>query len=227
MSTDVLARLAAANPVPTGTPLRAPEPVRVPRRRLALAAGLAVAVAIPAVAFAGRLGDLLGISNSGTTVSTSDVLPGHPDLDQAMQQLQVGGTMQYLGALDGVAFYATRNADGDFCLAINHVNEQYDKGFGCDLNADNFPSAEVKALTFPPAGMVEGVAADGVATVEAVDANGNVLASTPVVNNLFVSGRHIPDGQTAFIETLDANGNVLSKQPVPPPSSLVPPPSGS
>jgi hypothetical protein len=215
MSTDVIARLAAANPVPTGEPLRLPEPVRVPRRRLAIAAVIAAAVAVPAVAFAGRLGDLLGISNGGTTVSTSGVLPGHPDLDHAMQQLQVGGTMQYLGTLNGVAVYATRNANGDFCFAFDHVNEQYDKGFGCDLNDDNFPSADVKAIVIPPAGMLEGVAADGVATVEAVDANGNVLASTPVVNNLFVSGQQLPDGSAAYIETLDANGNVLSKQPVP------------
>ena len=227
MSTDVLARLAAANPVPGGEPFRAPEPLRIRRRRLVLVAGLAVAVSIPAVAFAGRLGNLLGISNGGTTVSTSDVLPGQTLLDQAMQQLQVGGTMQYLGTLNGVAVYATRNAGGYFCFAFDHVNEQYDKGFGCDLNSDNFPSADVKALIIPPAGMLEGVAADGVATVEAVDSNGNVIASTPVVNNLFVYGQALPDGETAYIETLDANGNVLSKQPVPPRSSLAPPPSGS
>jgi hypothetical protein len=213
MSTDVIARLAAANPVPTGAPMH--EPARVPARRVVLVAMLAAAVAVPAVAFAGRLADVLGISNGGTTVSTSDVLPGQTGLDQAMQELKVGGTMQSLGTLDGVAFYATRNADGNFCLAINHVNEQYHKGFGCDLNSDNFPSADVKVLVFPPAGMLEGVAADGVATVQALDADGNVLASTPVVNNLFVSGATLPDGATAYVQTLDANGAVLSKQALP------------
>jgi hypothetical protein len=215
MSTDLLGRLAAANPVPTGEPLRWPEPLRVPRRRVAIALACAVAVAIPAVAFAGKLADVLGISNAGTTVSTSDVLPGQSLLDQAMQQLEVGATMQYLGTLDGVAFYATRNADGNFCLAVDHVDEQYDKGFGCDLNSDGFPSADVKALTFPPASMLEGVAADGVAIVEALDADGSGLASTPVVSNLFVSGTQLPAGSVAYIETLDANGNVLTKQPVP------------
>ena len=216
MSNDVIARLAAANPVPSGAPVHEPAPFRISRRRTALALAVAAAVAVPAVAFAGRLADVLGISNGGTTVSTSDVLPGFDKLDQAMQELNVGGTMQYLGTLNGVAFYATRNADGNFCIAFNHVNEQYDKGFGCDSNADNFPSADVKALAFPPAEMLEGVAADGVATVEAVDANGNVLASTPVVNNLFVSGDHLPAGSVAYIETLDADGNVLSKQARPP-----------
>lgn len=227
MSNDVIARLAAANPVPAGEPLQTPAPLRLPGRRAALALVLVVAVAIPAVAFAGRLADALGIANGGTTVSTSDVMPGQTLLDQAMQQLKVGGTMQYLGTLDGVAFHATRNADGDFCLAINHVNEQYDKGFGCDLNSDSFPSPDVQAFTFPPATMLEGVAADGVATVEALDADGNVLASTTVVNNLFVSDQQLPAGSVAYIQSLDANGTVLSRQPVPAPSSLVPPPSGS
>ena len=167
---------------------------------------------MPTVAFAGRLADVLGISNEGTTVPVeSDVLPGQTKLDQALQQLNVGATMQSLGTLNGVAFYAARNAAGEFCLAIDHVDETYDKGVFRDLNADNFPSADVKALTFPPASMLDGVAADGVATVEALDADGNVLASTPVVDNLFVSGQNLPDGSVASIETLDANGNVLSK----------------
>jgi hypothetical protein len=219
---DVIARLAAANPIPTDAPLHLPEPVRVPRRRAAVAIALAAAVAVPAVAFAGRLGDLLGITNEGATLSTSNVLPGYPLLDQAMQELNVGATMQYLGTLNGVAFYATRNASGDFCIAIDRVDAQYDKGFGCLANAGSFPSGDVKALTFPPASMLDGVAADGVATVEALDADGNVLASTPVVNNLFVSGDQLPAGSVAYVQTLDVNGNVLSKQPTPPG-----PPSGS
>ncbi len=178
-------------------------------------ARLAAAVAVPAVAFAGRLGDLLGITNGGTPVSTSDVLPGHDALDQAMRDLHVGGTMQYLGTLNGVAFYASRNSGGHFCLAIDHVDQQYEKGFGCDLNADGFPSADVKALSFFATGRLQGVAADGVATVAAVDANGAVVDSTPVVDNLFVSGRQLPNGGVAYIETIDANGTVLTKQKLP------------
>lgn len=217
MSTDVIARLAAANPVPTDNPLRVPAPLRVPRRA-ALVLALAVATAVPAVAFAGRLADLLGISNSGTTVSTSNVLPGQATLDQAMQELKVGGTMQYLGTVNGAAFYATRNADGHFCIAIDHVAQRYDKGFGCDLNADGFPSADHQVLAFPPVQGLQGVAADGVATVELLDAGGDVIASAPVTNNLFESTA-APTGQPAFLVTLDANGNVTSRQPFPPPSS--------
>jgi hypothetical protein len=215
MNDDVIARLAAANPVPTGDPLRLPEPLHVRPRRIAIAVALAAAIAIPATAFAGRLGDLLGISNDGTPVSLSSVLPGETKLDAAMQELKLSGTMQSLGTLNGVAFYATRNADGHFCFAMVRVDRQFGKGFGCDLNADDFPSANVQALTFPALTRLQGVAADGVATVQALDVNGNVLDSAPVEDNLFASTTDLPAGAAAAIRTLDANGNVTATQPLP------------
>jgi hypothetical protein len=211
MRNDVIARLAAANPVPTGDYAGA-RPAS-PRRRLAFAAAIAVVVAVPAVAFGGRLADVLGISNEGSPVPVTSVLPGESQLDQALQDMQVGSTMQYLGALDGVKFYAQRNADGKFCLAIDHYTEQYEKGVLCDLNADGFPSADVQAITFPR--MLQGIAADGVATVEFVDASGNVLDSAPVTNNLFVSDTRLDQGQAAYLVTLDSAGNVRSKQALP------------
>ncbi len=138
--------------------------------------------------------------------------------------MNVGATMQSLGTLNGIAFYAARNTSGDFCLAAEHVTTTPGKGVLCDLNADNFPSDDVKALTFPH--ILLGVAADGVATVAFLDAAGNVLDSTPVVNNLFASDNTEtpqPDN-AAYLETLDANGNVLTKQALPrePPSAARP-----
>jgi hypothetical protein len=129
-----------------------------------------------------------------------------------MQELKVGSTMQFLGTLEGVSFYATRNADGHFCLAIDRVGAQYEKGFGCDLNADGFPSADVQALVFPPARRLQGVAADGVATVEFLDAGGDVLDAASVTSNLFVSDKQLPPGEAAYVATLDASGNVTSKR---------------
>jgi hypothetical protein len=214
MSNDVIARLAAANPVPGDAPLPVPEPLRVPKRA-AFALAVVALLAVPAVAFAGKLGDLLGISNAGTSVSTSSVLPGQVNLDQAMQELNVGGTMQFLGTVNGASFYATRNADGNFCVAIDHTADQYEKGFGCDLNADNFPSADRQVLAFPPGQWLQGVAADGVATVELLDADGNVIASVPVTNNLFAEDGVDAQGRAATIVTLDANGNVTSSRPLP------------
>jgi len=211
MNQDVITRLAAANPVPGGRPLPEIEPLR--RRRLLVVAAAVIAVAAPAAAFAGDIGNLLGISNGGTTVPRSDVLPGQSDLDQALQDMQVGDTMQLLGTVNGVRIYAARNTGGHICLAIDHVAETYDKGVLCDLNDPGFPSGDEKVLTFP--GQLQGIAADGVATVAFVDAQGNVLDSTPVTNNLFASSTRIGMGVATYLEALDANGNVLSKRKLP------------
>ena len=200
MRTDVIVRLAAANPVPA--------PAAVPRRKVRmLLVAAAAAVLVPA-AFAAD--HLLGISNEGTSVPTSGVLPGQSELDQALQDMQVGDTMQLLGTVNGVRIYAARNAAGEICLAIDHVAATYEKGVLCDLNDPGFPSSGRRVLTFP--GQLQGIAADGVATVQFVDADGNVLDSTPVTDNLFASGTRIGMDVAAYVEALDASGAVLSKQ---------------
>lgn len=208
MRTDVIARLAAANPVPThavsSSPSRAP-------RRLALAAAVAVVVAVPAVAFAGRLAGVLGIANEGTTVPVTSVLPNQSPLDQALQDMQVGSTMQELGTLNGVRFDAARNAEGRICLAIDQT--PYPKGVLCDLQTPGFPSVDEQVLTFPR--RLVGIAADGVARVAFVDADGHVLDSTPVTNNLFASDTRIDAGAADYVEALDASGTVTSKQALP------------
>jgi hypothetical protein len=58
------------------------------------------------------------------------------------------------------------------------------------------------------------MATDGVATVQALDENGDVLDSTPVVNNLFASTTESAGAATA-IRTLDADGNVTATQQLP------------
>jgi hypothetical protein len=200
MTSDVIARLAAANPVP------APQRARHHRRRYVLVLA-AAALLVPAAYAADRL---LGIGNEGTAVPTSSVLPGQSQLDQALQEMQVGDTMQDLGTVNGVRIYAARNAGGHICLAIDHVAETYEKGVLCDLNEPGFPSADEEALSFP--GQLQGIAADGVATVAFTDANGTVLDSTPVENNLFASSTRLGIGVATYIEALDANGTVLSKR---------------
>jgi hypothetical protein len=203
MTTDVIARLAAANPVPA--PAR-----RKARRRRYLLVAVAAAALVPAAFAADRL---LGISNEGTSVPTSSVLPGQSQLDEALQEMQVGETMQELGTVNGVRIYAARNADGHICLAIDHVAATYEKGVLCDLNDPGFPSADEQALSFP--GQLQGIAADGVARVALVDADGNVLDSTPVTDNLFASSTRVGMGAASYLETFDANGAVLSKQRLP------------
>jgi hypothetical protein len=75
---------------------------------------------------------------------------------------------------------------------------------------DGAVRANDQVLSFP--GRLQGIAADGVATVEFLDADGNVLDSTPVTDNLFASGTRIGMGVASYLEALDAGGNVLSKR---------------
>jgi hypothetical protein len=209
MNDDVITRLAAANPVPTGSPLRRPEPLVMPSRRIALALVVAVAVALPAIAFAGKVGDLLGLSNQGTPVATSNIdLSKDTGLDDAMQQLAFPSKLQLLGSRNGVSFYAARRADGDYCFAIE---SKAAKGVGCDLNG-TFPSTVRPVMVFPPLVQFAGFAADRVATVRGVDSSGNTVVSAPVSENLFASPTPGPFPTVVAIEALDNDGNVIATE---------------
>jgi hypothetical protein len=202
MSNHVIARLTAANPVPA--------PARAHRRRSRYVLVAAATLRLVPAAFAADR--LLGIVNEGTSVPTSSVLPGQSQLDEALRDMRVGDTMQELGTVNGVRIYAARNAEGHICLAIDHVAETYEKGVLCDLNDPGFPDG-AKVLTFP--GQLQGIAADGVATVELVGAQGAVLDSTPVTDNLFASSTRIGMGVASSVVALDASGNVVATQKLP------------
>jgi hypothetical protein len=212
MNNDVIARLAAANPLPAAAPLPHPEPFVVPTRRIVLALALTAAVALPAAALAGKLGDLLGLSNQGTPVATSSLdLSKDTGLDDAMQQLAFPSAMHLLGKKNGVSFYAARRADGDYCFAIESTAA---RGVGCDLNG-TFPSPARPVMVFPPLIQFAGYAADGVATVAGIDASGNTVLSASVSQNLFASTTAGPFPSIVAIEALDARGDVLATEHLP------------
>ena len=212
MNNHVIARLAAANPLPTDTSTRHPEPLLLPARRIALAVVLAAAVAVPAVAFAGRLGDLLGLSNQGTPTATSSIdLSNDTGLNEAMQQLGFPSTMQLLGNESGVRFYAARRADGDYCFAIESTAA---RGVGCDLNG-TFPSPARPVMVFPPLVQFAGYAADGVATVAGIDSSGDSVVSAPVHRNLFASTTPGPFPSVVALQARDAQGDVLATEHLP------------
>jgi hypothetical protein len=212
MNNDVIGRLAAANPVPSDVPVREPEPLGLPARQVALVLALAAAVALPAVAFAGKLGELLGLSNQGTPIATSSLdLSRDSGLDSAMQQLAFPSKLRALGTENGVTFYAARRADGDYCFAIESAAA---KGVGCDLNG-TFPSAARPLMFFPPLQQFAGFAADGVATATGIDAAGNAVVSAPVSRNLYASTVRGPFPTVVAVEARDAAGNVLATERVP------------
>jgi hypothetical protein len=223
----VIARLAAANPVPSPLSdealrerlrerLGAPPRPRRRRTRTLVAALVALGVAAPAAAFADRIGTLVGLSNQGTPVPTSD-LPEWRDtkLAEAMQELRFPSQMQKLGERAGISFYASRRADGALCVAVDSSGGS---GVGC---TDRFPSPGLPVLDFSHfraarTGVVDrlaGFAADGVASVAVVDDAGTTIASAPVVDNLYAAV-DLPQVPAAAVVARDSAGNELHRDPV-------------
>jgi hypothetical protein len=195
-------------------PLSTAASARLPRRRRRLlAAALAAAlIGVPAVAFADDIGELLGFSTQGQPVTTSDTaLSQASALNAAMQELGFPSTLQRLDQRDGIGFYAGRRADGTLCLAIERTDGK--GGVGCVLGGPSFPSPKRPILDF--SGFSEGVrlvgfAADGVASVSLLDAAGAVIATAPVVNNVYAN-TNPPTGGVA-VEALDRNGTIVYRR---------------
>lgn len=230
-----IARLAAANPLPGGATLDDPARERLlarvllsaparrrPSRRLVAVGVAAAAIAVPAAAFADQIGQLLGFSNEGTPVATTAVVGQDGMLASVMAELQFPSQIGDLGERAGFHFYVSRKADGDFCFVISSpapVDAQHPRAIGC-APPDVFPTAERPLIDFSGAGVPNrfpadgvvtrllGFAADGVASVAVLDANGDTIASTPVVGNVYAD-TDVPQVPAAAIVARDASGAEL------------------
>jgi hypothetical protein len=207
---QLIARLAAANPVPNDAHVREPQPLRFPRRIALAAAFAAAAIGLPAVAFADEIGALFGFSNEGTTVATSaSPFTQDSSLNQAMQELGFPSRLHLLTERDGVKFYAARRANGAFCFAIDLDGR---KAVGCNVTPA-FPSPQrpiVDFSRFSKGARIVGFAADGVSTIALVDASGATIATAPVVDNVYAASNTTPGA--VGVEALDSQGAVVYKR---------------
>lgn len=208
----LIGRLAAANPFPAPLATASPRFRRRPRRRL-LAAAIAVAlVSVPAGAFADEIGGLLGFSTQGQPVATSDTaLSQVSGLREAMQELGFPSTLRLLDRREGIGFYAARRASGNFCFAIERRTGE--AGVGCVLGGPAFPSPERPILDFSRfshGARLIGFAADGVANVSLLDDSGRVIASAPVVNNVYADAD--PPAGGVAVEAADSDGSVIYRR---------------
>lgn len=211
MMRDPITRLAAANPVPSDVAFTAPQPLVRPHRRHVLALAIVAAVLVPAGVAAG-LGGLFDFSNQGTAVPADNIDLSHvTGLASAMQELGFPSTLQRLGTVNGVTFFAARRGDGNYCFAIESAAA---KGVGCDLDG-TFPSVQRPVMIFPPLRQFAGFAADDVASVAGVDATGNTVVSAPAHDNLFAAAVAGPFPTVSAIEARDADGHVLWRWNVP------------
>jgi hypothetical protein len=202
---QLIARLAAANPVPTGTHVREPQPLLFPRRTALAAAFVAAAIGLPAVAFADEIGALFGFSNDGTPVPTSaSPFTQDSSMNQAMQELGFPSRLHLLTERGGVRFYAARRENGVFCFAVDLDGR---KAVGCD---PAFPSPQrpiVDFSRFSKGARIVGFAADRVSTIALVDASGATIASAPVIDNVYAASNTMPGA--VGVEALDAQGAVV------------------
>jgi hypothetical protein len=214
----VIARVAAANPCPaTATRSRAPLGWR-PQRRALPAALAAAVVVVPTIAFAGGIGGLLGFSTEGQPVAASATpFSKVSGLGEATSELGFPSTLQLIATRDGISFYAARRADGHVCVAVDAApGANGHKGVGCDLGDPSlpakpaFPSPErpiIDFSRFSGGARLMGVAADGVASVDLLDAAGNVIDSAPVIDNVYADAN--PPAGAAAVEALDSRGAVI------------------
>lgn len=204
---QLIARLAAANPVPSSTHVRKPQPLQFPRRTALAAAFAAAAIGLPAAAFADEIGTLFGFSNEGTLVSTSaSPFTQDSSLNQAMQELDFPSQLHLLTERAGIRFYAARRANGEFCFAIESDGR---RAVGCNLGRA-FPSPErpiVDFSRFSNGARIVGFAADGVSIVALVDSSGATIATAPVIDNVYAASNTVPGA--VGVQALDARGNVV------------------
>lgn len=209
---------------------------RRPSRKLVLVAALLVALSIPPLALSGVLGSLFGFSNQGTPVPQAD-LSHVSALTNIVTQLTGAppGSLVQLASRDGWTFYAARAANGDVCYFDEAPPETEADGIpspsgaaggSCKnaAGASNFPSPtrpvfNMSGYLGPDQNgnmnmlWLAGVAADGVASVQVLALDCHVVATAPVVDNVYLAD-HLPLIPEAQIVARDANGNVVWHQAV-------------
>lgn len=199
----------------------------LPKRRLAAIVAVAVALAVPALAFSGVLGSVFRLSNHGSSVTQGGL--------SHVSGFNLSGATRHslvqLAARDGIGIYAARTLSGDQCYFVGPADQTKVKtqglGGGCRSSTASkaFPSAaqpvvdtSLFALTpgapGPSVQRLAGVAADGVASVQLLALTDcHVVASAPVINNVYIAD-NLPMTPESQIVARDADGNIVWHQAV-------------
>lgn len=196
--------------------------------QLGLPAAVAAAIAIPAAAFADQIGQILGLSNSGTPIPTAQI-PA-PQLSALKSIGFPSGQVRQLAYRAGVSFYAAKTTAGDYCFAIGLRSQGKPSidALACQGGTiGSFPSAtdpvaDFSALNATAAASyvttLAGFATDTVARVAVVDEHGSVVYSAPVEDNVYAADGLPATPATAIVGFSKANAVVFRKQLAPPPA---------
>lgn len=196
--------------------------------RLGLLAALVAAIGVPTAAFADQIGQLLGLSNSGTPVPTGQIP------SQQLSALEsVGfptGTVRLLAHRASVSFYAAKTPAGSYCFAIGlraQTTPSID-ALACQGGTiGSFPSATDPVADFSALNAattttyvttLAGFATDKVARVGVVDASGKLIYSTPVKQNVYAANDVPQMALSAIVAFDNSNTIIYRKQLTPPPT---------
>lgn len=195
--------------------------------RLGLLAAVVIAIGIPTVAFADQIGQVLGLSNSGTPVLTTQI---PADQLSALQKIDFPtGQLRELASRAGLNFYAARKADGGYCFAIGLKSQAKPSidALSCpggtigSFPSTNDPVADFSALNATPTATyvttLAGYATGNVARLGVEDASGKLIYSTPVEQNVYAADNVPQTSASAIVAFDDSNAVIYRKQLTPPP----------
>jgi hypothetical protein len=140
-----------------------------------------------------------------------------PAMRSALHRSGVVARGRIMATRNGKAFVRLGTPGSDHCYGVGTAGAaQF--GYTC---SDAFPSAQRPILDLSTFGAddggpihliaAEGIAADGVATVALTDADGRVLARTPVTGNVYSVAA--PPGAAVRLVALDGRGRMLFAVP--------------
>jgi hypothetical protein len=211
---------------------------RKTRRRVALATAVAALIAIvlatPALGLGNRLmGIFDGTPVASTQVPASDlhvlsamahgVSPRLPASKQEDATRFQAASLRQLAVRDGRAFFAARAEGGGMCVAIGEIGAE--DLFGSISCAPGFPSSARPLLdesawsgpgldrqseAQPRVSLFEGFAADGVASVGLLVADGKIAAVTRVEDNVYLRRDGLPGEPVLGIVALDNDKQVIN-----------------
>lgn len=211
---------------------------RIRKRRVIVlaAAVLALALAAAAAAFAhgtakSKHGShantppgLARISNRGTATALSAQSAAH--ISAGADASVTPAHVWRLGTRDQRDFYRVQTKTGAACYGMGFAVQPAtaaDIGLYECVRSPAFPSAARPVLDFTTMGaskggklapiMVNGLAADGVIAVALADASGNLVAKTPVANNIY-SFTALPSAAVSRLVGMDASGKVVFSTPL-------------
>lgn len=169
------------------------------RRGVLIALAAVVALLVPALALSDKLADFFAFTNKGEPVAQASL---SLDAATSLEITGAAGDVVVLASRDGVGVYQAAGANGEKCFYVGppdgHLNRGLSGGCMSRANSSGFPSPAqpiinmtgFKARKGVPGETVlqlAGVAADGVARVQVIGADCQVLAEALVIDNVFVN----------------------------------------